>query len=96
MNVPPPSHYIVYHNVTSDGNQGIIVYVTNVTINASSDQFQANSAYSMQVVAVNEIGPGPVSETTFSEFNFELSVEGKSSIRCTLLSNTFFEPHAEP
>ena len=80
-NIPPPSHYTVYHNVTSDGNQGIIVYATYVTINAPSDRFEANSAYSLQVVAVNVIGQGPDRETTFSEFNFELLVERKSFIR---------------
>ena len=47
--------------MTSDGDQGIIVYATNVTI-------EANVVYSIQVVAVNVIGQGPVSETTLSEF----------------------------
>ena len=95
-NIPPPSHYIVFHNVTSDGNQRIIVYDTNVTINAPNDQFEANSAYSMQVVAVNVIGQGPVSEIIFSEFNFELLVERKSAIRGTLLSHTFLNHMLNP
>ena len=68
VNVPPLSHYIVYHNVTSDGDQGIIVHDTNVTINVASDHFQTNAVYSIQVVAVNVIGQGPISETTLSEF----------------------------
>ena len=67
MNVPPVTHYIVYHNVTSDGDQGIIVYDTSVTINVTNDQFEANAVYSMQVAAVNVIGQGRVSETTFSK-----------------------------
>ena len=62
------SHYIVYHNVTSDGVQGIIAYDTSVTINFSNDQFEPNAIYSIQVAAVNVIGQGPVSETTLSEF----------------------------
>ena len=62
------SHYIVYHNVTSDGNQGIIAYDTSVTINVTNDQFEDNAVYSIQVAAVNVIGQGPVSETTLSEF----------------------------
>ena len=68
VNVPPLSHYIVYHNVTSDGDQGIIVYDTSVTINVASDHFQTNAAYSIHVVTVNVIGQGPISETTLSEF----------------------------
>ena len=68
MNIPPLSHYIVYHNVTSDGDQGIIVHDTNVTINVTNDQFKVNAVYSIQVAGVNAIGQGPVSETTLSEF----------------------------
>ena len=67
-NIPAVSHYIVYHNVTSDGDKGIIAYVTSVTINVTNDQFEANAVYSIQVAAVNIIGQGPVSETTLSEF----------------------------
>ena len=67
VSIPPASHYIVYHNVTSDGNQGIIAYDTSVTINVGSDLFEANAVYSIRVVAVNVIGQGPVSETIFSE-----------------------------
>ena len=62
------SHYIVYHNVTSDGDQGIIVYDTMVTINVTNDQIEADAVYSIQVAAVNVIGQGPVSETTLSKF----------------------------
>ena len=47
------THYIVYHSVTSDGDQGIIVYDTSVTINVTNDQFEANAVYSMEVAAVN-------------------------------------------
>ena len=66
MNVPPVTHYIVYHNVTSDGDQGIIVYDTSVTINVTNDQFEANAVYSMQVAAVNVIGQGPISHADYS------------------------------
>ena len=58
----------MYHNVISDGGQGIIVYGTSVTISVSNNQFKANAVYTMQVAAVNVIGQGPVSETTLSEF----------------------------
>ena len=64
MNVPPVTHYIVYHNVTSDGDQGIIVYDTSVTINVTNDQFEVNAVYCMQVTAVNVTGQGPISQTT--------------------------------
>ena len=57
----------MYHNVTSVGDQGIIVYDTNVTIHVSNEHFEANAVYSMQVAAVNLIGQGPVCETTLSE-----------------------------
>ena len=67
--VPPPLHYIVYHNVTSDGDQGIVVYDTSVTIKViSDDHLEPNYVYSIQVAAVNVIGQGPVSETTLSKF----------------------------
>ena len=68
VNIPPLSHYIVYHNVTSDGGQGIIVHDTSVTVNVTNHQFKANAVYSIQVAAVNVIGQGPVNETTLSEF----------------------------
>ena len=65
----PVSHYLVYHNVTSDGGQEIIItYDTNVTINVANDQFQTNTIYSIQVAAVNVIGQGPVNVISFSEF----------------------------
>ena len=60
MNVPPVLHYIVYHNVTSDGDQGIIAYGTSVTININ-DPCEVNAVYSIKVAAVNAIGQGPVS-----------------------------------
>ena len=62
------SHYIVYHNVTSDGDQGLIVYDTSVTIYVTNDQFEVNATYTIQVAAVNVIGQGPLSETTLSEY----------------------------
>ena len=68
------SFYIVYHNVTSDGDQGIIAYDTNVTIHVSNDQFEANAVYWIQVAAVNVIGQGPVKETILCEWFFEFSV----------------------
>ena len=68
VNIPPPSHYVVYHNVTSDSDQGITVYDTSVTINVTNDQFEVSAVYAIQVVAVNVIGPGPVSQATLSEF----------------------------
>ena len=68
------SHYIVYHNVTSDGDQGNIAYDTNVNIIVSNDQFEENAAY-IQVAAVNVIGQGPVTETTLSKCCFEFSAE---------------------
>ena len=64
--IPPVSHYIVYHNVTSDGDQRIMTYDTIVTITVTNDQFEANAVYSMQVAAVNVIGQGPVAETSLS------------------------------
>ena len=68
VNIPPVSHYLVYHNVTSDGGQGIIIaYDINVTINVANDQFETVAIYSIQVAAMNVIGQGPVSETSFSE-----------------------------
>ena len=67
VNIPPLSHYIVYHNVTSDGDQGVTVHDASVTINVTNDHFQANAVYYIQVVAVNVIGQGPVDETTLSE-----------------------------
>ena len=70
-NVPPVSHYIVYHNVTIDGDQGITVYDTSVTINVTDDQFEANAVYCIQVAAVNIIGQGPVRKTTLSKCSFE-------------------------
>ena len=66
MSIPPVSYYIFYHNVTSNGNQGIITYDANVTINVTDDEFEANAVYSIQVAAVNVIGQGPVIETIFS------------------------------
>ena len=62
------SHYIVYHNVTSDGDQGIIAYDASMTIHVSNDQFEANATYFIQVAAVNLIGQGPVTETTLSKY----------------------------
>ena len=83
--IPPLSHYIVYHNATSDGGHGIIVYDTSVTINVTNDQFQANAVYYVQVVAVNVIGQGPVNETTLSEF---WVISGKEIlIKCALISH---------
>ena len=61
-------HYIVYHNVTGDGDQGIIAYGTSVTINITNVQFVASAVYVIQLAAVNVIGQGPVSETTLREF----------------------------
>ena len=58
--LPPVSHYIVYHNVTSDGEQGIVVYDANVTIHVPNDQLGTNAVYSIQVAAVNVIGQGPL------------------------------------
>ena len=68
LNIPPPSHYILYHNVTCDGDQGIIVYDTSVTIYVTNNQLNTNAIYFIQVAAVNVIGQGPVNETTLSEF----------------------------
>ena len=69
------SHYIVYHNVTSDGDQGIIVYDTNVTIPVPEDHLRENAIYAMQVAAVNVIGQGPVRETILCKgfLSFQLS-----------------------
>ena len=66
------SHYNVYHNVTSDGDQGIIVYDTYLTISVTNNTLKANVVYSIQVVAVNVIGKGPVSETTLRKYFGEL------------------------
>ena len=52
-----------YHNVTSDGDQGITVYDTSVNIHVANDQFEAITVYLIQVAAVNVIGQGPVRET---------------------------------
>ena len=68
LNIPPLSHYTVYHNVTCDGDQGIIVYDTSVTIYVTNGQFNTTPIYFIQVAAVNVIGQGPVNETTLSEF----------------------------
>ena len=57
----------MYHNVTSDGDQGTIVHDTSVTINVTNDQFKANAVCAVKVAAVNVIGQGPVSETTLGE-----------------------------
>ena len=75
VNIPPVSHYIVYHNVTSDGDQGIMAYDTSVTINVTDDQFEADAVYFIQVAAVNIIGQGPVRETTLSKCFLEFSIE---------------------
>ena len=75
LSIPPVSHYIVYQNVTSDGDHGIIVYDTKVTIHVSDDQFEASATYSIQVAAVNLIGQGPVTETTLGKCLFDFSVE---------------------
>ena len=64
LSIPPVSHYIVHHNVTSDGDQGIIVYDTTVTIIVLNNDFGANAVYAIQVAAVNIIGQGPLRETT--------------------------------
>ena len=65
---PPVSHYIVYHNVTSDGDQGIIVYDASFTINVTNNALKANVVYSIQVVALNVVGQGLVSETTLRNY----------------------------
>ena len=67
------SHYIVYHNVTSDGDQGIIVYDTSVTIYVPVDQFEVNTVYFIQMAPVNVIGQGPVTESILSKclLNFQ-------------------------
>ena len=57
----------MYHNVTCDGEQGIIVYDTSVTINVTNHQFNTVDIYSIQVAAVNAIGRGPVGQNTLSE-----------------------------
>ena len=57
------SHYIVYHNVTSDGDQGIIAYDASVNIHVANNQPEAIAVYLIQVAAVNVIGQGPVKET---------------------------------
>ena len=67
LSIPPVSYYIVYHNVTSDGDQGIIVYDTNMSISVSNDQIETTAVYAIQVAAVNVIGQGPASEIIFSE-----------------------------
>ena len=80
MSIPPVSYYIVYHNVTSNGDQGIITYDANVTINVTNDQFEANAVYSIQVAAVNVIGQGPVIETIFSECHICVRVSVSVSV----------------
>ena len=96
VNITPMTHYIVYHNVTSDYDQGIIAYDSSVTIHVPNDNFEANAVCSIQVAAVNVIGQGPASEITLSEFNFELLVERKFPLDIyTSYSVTFFQPHAE-
>ena len=67
-NVPPVTYYVVYHNVTSDGDQGTIAYDTMVIINVTNDQFKTNAVYSVKVAAVNVIGQSPSSENIFSEW----------------------------
>ena len=57
VNIPPLSHYVVYHNVTSDGGHGVIIYDTSVTINVTNDQFKANAVYYVQVAAVQSMKP---------------------------------------
>ena len=69
------SYYIVYHNVTSDGDLGIIAYHTNVNINVCNDQFEENAVKLIQVAAVNVIGQGPLTETTLSKCCCEFPVE---------------------
>ena len=70
LSIPPLSHYIVYHNVTSDGDQGITTSDTNVTINVSiNNQSQPNVVYTIRVAAVNVIGQGSFSEITLREYN---------------------------
>ena len=69
------SHYVVYHNVTSNGDQGITAYATNVNINVSNNQFEENAVYSIQVAPVNVIGQGPLTETTLSKCCFKFSAE---------------------
>ena len=68
LNIPPVLHYIIYHNVTSDGEQGICANDANVTINVTNDQFDAMFVYAIQIAAVNIIGQGSISETTLGEF----------------------------
>ena len=58
--------------MTSDGDQGIITYDTSVTLSVTNDQFEENAIYVIQVVAVNAIGQGPVSEATLSECLFDI------------------------
>ena len=60
--LPPVLYYIVYHNVTSDGDQGIVAYDANVTIHVPNDLFGTNAVYSIQVAAVNVIGQGSLNE----------------------------------
>ena len=73
--IPPVSYYIVYHNVTSHGDQGIIALDINVNINVCNDQFEQNAVKFIQVAAVNIIGQGPLTETTLSKCCFEFPVE---------------------
>ena len=91
VNIPPVLHYIIYHNVTSDGDQGIMAYGTSVTIDVTDDKFEADAVYSIQVAAVNIIGQGSFRETTlckcFLEFPIGMGLLlGKgwySIIKCT-------------
>ena len=53
--------------MTSDGDQGIIVYDTSVIINVSNDQFETTAVYSIQVAEANVIGQGPVGETMLNQ-----------------------------
>ena len=80
LGIPPVSHYVVYHNVTSDGDQGITAYDTHLNINVSNDQFEENAVYSIQVAPVNVIGQGPVTKTTLSKCCLEFSVEFGSNL----------------
>ena len=73
LSLPPVSYYIVYHNVTSDGGHGIIVYDTTMTIIVLNDQFGANAAYAIQVAAVNVIGHGPFREAILCEGFWDFS-----------------------
>ena len=80
--------------MTSDGDEGIIVYDTNVNILVPNDQFEATTVYLIQVAAVNVIGQGPVRETILSKGfwvfdNVGLSFDkwSPSTIKCTNTCN---------